>query len=204
MFHLGNRRFCAVSQGRADLQGNVAIAAIAGTVQWQKQVAGRDHVFNHQLPEDFLRFPAAPGQGLQGRIIIMGTGDGVEKDGGVGGHPADFTAGDHLGQLAVFELTTLDVIQPEGLTEGGKLLNRIWHQVSLFRAWLNRPRRAAPQVARFSILRTFATRWACRSCPGSLPMKRAARKTATRSLARSGPITRAPRQSTFMSSCSTP
>ncbi len=114
-----------VSEVRVDLDADVAVAAVRLLVQRREQIARGANVFDGKLPEDFLRVPARPGERREGGVVIVRPGDGVVEDGRVGGHAADVAAFDHGFEFAVFQLAALDVVHPEGLTEGGEFFNQV-------------------------------------------------------------------------------
>ncbi len=111
--------FRIAREERADFQADIAVAAAGLVIERTEQVGGGADVFDGQLPEDLLRVPARPGQRDQGRVVIVGLGDGVVEDGRVGGHAADIAALDHGLELTILQETTLDVVVPKGLAEGG-------------------------------------------------------------------------------------
>ena len=123
LFGLGQRPGGIMCQRRADFQRNVAIRAFALAVHGRELVAGIPDVFDGKLPEDLLGIPAGPGQWDERRFVVVRLGDGVEENGWIGGDAADIAACDHGSQLAILEQAALDVIVPEGLTQGIEFLN---------------------------------------------------------------------------------
>src|SRR5262249_3192239 len=129
-------------------------------------------------------------------VVELGLGDGLLEDGRIRGHPAQPVLLDEALQLGTLVQIAADEVVPDALAELPQPLQRI--RAHDFLPWLvssRPPRRASSSIAWIS-----ASRRTCRSAPENF----AARNARTHSPARSGPITRAPRHRTFMSSSSTP
>ena len=122
----GERSVGVVRQIGRDFQAHVAVALLCALVHRAQQIGGVLNVSDGEqfVPAFGIKIGAA-GERVEKILVFIRAGDGLFKDRGIGCHPAQAVFIDQALQFAALEQISADVVDPDGLAEGLKLLQRV-------------------------------------------------------------------------------